>query len=127
MENGTKEDWKWNLEKGISKGEKGISKGENGKPQTEKGKWTMENGKRNMENGKWKNGKWKTGKRKKREWKRGNMEFNRINGKGKWNRADGEGLLLEVGELILFTIVNYEITKVTVASQYLRSSNICSS
>jgi hypothetical protein len=58
------------------------------------------------------------------------MEFNRINGKGKWNRADGEGLLLnsdKVGKLILFTIVNYEITKVIVASQHLRSSNICSS
>jgi hypothetical protein len=58
------------------------------------------------------------------------MELNRINGKGKWNRVDGEGLLLnsdKVGKLILFTIVNYEITKVTVASQHLCSSNICSS
>jgi hypothetical protein len=59
--------------------------------------------------------------------KKGNTKFNRINGKGKWNRAVGEGLLLEVGELILFTIVNYEITKVIVASQHLRSSNFCSS
>jgi uncharacterized cupin superfamily protein len=111
---------------------------ENEKLQTEKGKWTMENGKRNMENGQWRmengqwrmeNGQWKmeNEKKEKREWKKGNMEFNRINGKGKWNRADGECLLLQVGELILFTIVNYEITKVTVASQHLRSSNFCSS
>jgi hypothetical protein len=60
-------------------------------------------------------------------WKKEKTEFNRINGKEKWNRAVGEGLLLQVGELILFTIVNYEITKVTVASQHLRSSNFCSS
>jgi hypothetical protein len=60
-------------------------------------------------------------------WKKEKTEFNRINGKEKWNRAVGEGLLLQVGELILSTIVNYEITKVTVASQHLRSSNFCSS
>jgi hypothetical protein len=31
MENGTKEDWKWNLEKENWEVKKGISKGENGK------------------------------------------------------------------------------------------------
>jgi hypothetical protein len=90
-----------------------------------------------MENGKWKmeNGKWKIKNRKKEkgEWKKGNMrvqELNRINGKGKWNRADGEGLPLnfdKVGEFMLFTKENYEITKVTMATQHLCSSNICSS
>jgi hypothetical protein len=37
------------------------------------------------------------GKKEKGEWKKRNMrvrELNRINGKGKWNKADGEGLPL---------------------------------
>jgi hypothetical protein len=53
-------------------------------------------------------------------------ELNRINGKGKWNRADGEGLPLnfdKVGEFMLFTKVNYKIIKVTLATQHLCSSS----
>jgi hypothetical protein len=114
------------------KGEMGNRKGK-----IERRKWKITNGKGKMENGKWKmeNGKWKikNGKKEKGEWKKGNMrvqELNRINGKGKWNRADGEGLPLnfdKVGEFMLFTKVNYEITKVIVATQHLCSSNICNS